>query len=279
MARPLRIEFPGALYYLSSRGNGGYPIFKDSEDGSMLLEALSSVCKRFGWECLCYCFMSDSYHLVVETPEPNLSKGMRQLNGVYTQNYNRRHGVGGHVFQGRYKSILIQKEKYLVPLVKQVFRFPLKAGFVKHPNQFKWSSCKYLYGKEEAPKWINSDWFRDSFTSIKDFEELLFDEKDEDILNQTRKQIYLGDDDFIADVQSHLNEDQKSEEVPRKQLARPLSKTYSEILKDCEDENMAIARTYLTGNYTLKDIGDYLDIHYSGVSKIVSEYEKKTENQ
>ncbi|MGH7885145.1 MAG: transposase [Thermodesulfobacteriota bacterium] len=275
MARPLRIEFPGALYYISSAGNGGNNIFKDSQDGSLLLDALDGVCARFKWRCFSYCFMSDGYHLIVENHEANLSKGMRQLNGIYTQSYNRHHNTGGHVFQGRFKSIFIQKDKFLIPLIKEIFLFPLKSGFVKHPSQFKWSSCKYLYGKEKTPDWIENGWFDEKNFSLEKFDSFLMDGDETNILKQIKKQIFLGDDDFISYVQSRINQKNISNEIPKTQITKPVSKTYAEILSDSESKNEAIAKTYLTGKYSLKEIGEYVGIHYSGISKIVSEFEKK----
>lgn len=276
MARSLRIEFPGALYYISSIGNGGNPIFRDSDDGSLLLESLEAVCSRFKWKCLSYCFMTDRYHLIIQTPEANLSKGMRQLNGTYTQNYNRRHDIGGHVFQGRYKSILIQENKFLVPLIKQIFLFPLSAGFVKHASQFKWASCKYLYAKEEVPKWIEHSWFSEGFSSIDDFDNFVMDGETPNVLAQTRKQIYLGDDDFITSIQNKINKENISNEIPNTQLTEPVSRTYTELLSKSKNKDEAISKTYLTGDYTLKEIGDHVGLHYSVISKIVSEYEKES---
>lgn len=275
MARPLRVEFPGALYYISSIGNGGNNIFKDSDDGNLLLGSLEGCCKRFNWKCQAFCFMSDRYHLVVETTKSNLSKGMRQLNGTYTQKYNRRHNIGGHVFQGRYKSILVQRDKFLVFLIKEIFLFPLNAGFVKHPSQFKWASCKYLYGKEETPNWLDSRWFSEGFNSIEEFNDFVMNEENPKVLNKTRKQIYLGDDDFILDIQKKIEEEGLSKEIPRVQLTKPVSKTYSEFLSKSQNKDEAIAKTYLTGKYTLKEVGDHVGLHYSGISKIVSDYEKE----
>src|SRR6266550_1709297 len=116
MARPLRIEFPGALYHVTARGDRREDIYLDDKDHSQFLTLLGEVCHRFNWIVHAYCLMTNHYHLVIETPDGNLAKGMRQLNGVYTQNFNRRHGRIGHVFQGRYKAILVQKETYLLEL-------------------------------------------------------------------------------------------------------------------------------------------------------------------
>jgi putative transposase len=103
MSRPLRIEYPGAVYHVTSRGDARRPIFSDDKDRLLFLDVLASIVCRFNWLCHAYCLMKNHYHLLIETPEGNLSRGMRQLNGVYTQSYNRRHRRPGHVFQGRYK--------------------------------------------------------------------------------------------------------------------------------------------------------------------------------
>ena len=108
MARPLRIEYEGALYHVTSRGNAREPIYKDDEDRKTFLDTFQKVNKRYNWISHAYCLMNNHYHLVIETPDGNLSKGMRQLNGVYTQAYNRRHKRVGHVLQGRYKAVVIQ---------------------------------------------------------------------------------------------------------------------------------------------------------------------------
>jgi putative transposase len=98
MDRPLRLEFPSALYHVTSRGNGRAAIYLDDEDREAFLTILDAVCRRMQWVCYAYCLMTNHYHLVIETLDPNLSRGMRQLNGVYTQRFNRQHGRVGHVF-------------------------------------------------------------------------------------------------------------------------------------------------------------------------------------
>jgi REP element-mobilizing transposase RayT len=110
MARPLRIEFPGAYYHVTARGDRREPIYEDDADRSAFLAVLADVIERFEWRCHAYCLMTNHYHLFVETLHANLSKGMRQLNGVFTQWSNRRHERGGHLFQGRYKAILVDSD-------------------------------------------------------------------------------------------------------------------------------------------------------------------------
>ena len=110
MARPLRIEFDRALYHVTSRGNECRAAFRDDTDRELFLNTLAQVTERFHWICHAYCLMTNHYHLIIETPDGNLSRGMRQLNGVYTQAFNKRHHRVGHLFQGRFKGILVQKE-------------------------------------------------------------------------------------------------------------------------------------------------------------------------
>ena len=116
MARPLRLELIGALYRVTSRGDGREDIYLSDDDRLAWLDTLAQVCDRFNWVCHAYCEMGNHYHLLIETPDANLSKGMRQLNGVYTQSFNRRHQRVGHVFQRRFKAILVEKGSYLLEL-------------------------------------------------------------------------------------------------------------------------------------------------------------------
>ena len=136
MARPLRIEHPGALYHVTSRGDRQEPIFDDDRDRMGFLNVLGDVVARFRWQCHAYCLMGSHYHLMIETPECNLTKGMRQLNGVFTQWSNRRHQRSGHLFQGRYKAILVDRDSYFLELARYIVLNPVRAGMVKQPQQW-----------------------------------------------------------------------------------------------------------------------------------------------
>ena len=277
MARPLRPEYAGAVYYVSSVGNRGQNVFQNSADGNAWIEILEGVCGRFGCRCFGYCLMSDGYHLIIETPKPNLSKAVRQLNGVYTQRSNRLHDTDGHVFRGRYKSIVVQREEYLLPLIAHIFLLPLRVGFVKHPNQFKWSSCKYLYGKDEAPEYMDLEWFSEGFSSdAGSFDKFLDENLPRDVISETRKQIYLGDDEFIELVQEKTSKKSRSKDIPHYQVTKPISSVLNGLVRSGHSRDEAIAKTYLTGDYTLREVADAVSVHYSVVSKIVSEYEKSS---
>ena len=277
MARPLRPEYAGAVYYISSVGNRGQSVFQNSADGNAWVEVLEGVCGRFDCRCFGYCLMSDGYHLVIETPKPNLSKAIRQLNGVYTQRSNRLHDTDGHVFRGRYKSIVVQREEYLLPLMAHIFLLPLRAGFVKHPSQFKWSSCRYLYGKDGVPEYVDLEWFSEGFSSDTDnFDEFLDKNHSRDVVSETRKQIYLGDDKFIELVQEKTSKASKSKDIPKYQVTKPVLSLINGFARSGNSREEAIAKTYLTGDYTLREVADAVSVHYSVVSKIVNEYEKNS---
>ena len=140
MARPLRIEFPGALYHVTARGNARADIYLSDGDRAAFLALLARTLDRFGWLCHAYCVMSNHYHLLIETPRANLSRGMRHLNGVYTQSFNRIHGRVGHVFQGRYKAILVEQDAHLLELCRYVVLNPVRARLVARAGDWRWSS-------------------------------------------------------------------------------------------------------------------------------------------
>jgi REP element-mobilizing transposase RayT len=155
MARPIRIEFSGALYHVTSRGDRREAIYDDDADHACFLDALGQVAADVNWICHAYCLMTNHYHLVIETPDSNLSKGMRQLNGVFTQNSNRRHGRTGHLFQGRFKAILVDGDSYLLELARYVVLNPVRARMVSQPGAWPWSSYDAMVGDAPVPPLVD----------------------------------------------------------------------------------------------------------------------------
>jgi REP element-mobilizing transposase RayT len=156
MPRPLRIEFAGALYDLTSRGDRREAIDEDDKDRQRFLDVLAEVAERYHRICHAYCLMTTHYHRVAETVEGNLSQGMRHLNGVYTQASNRRHGRSGHLFQGRFKGIVVDRDAYLLELARYVVLNPVRARMVEAPEQWPWSSYGAMMGTAPAPSWLAS---------------------------------------------------------------------------------------------------------------------------
>jgi len=150
MARPLRIEFEGALYHITSRGNAKADIYKNTKDRQKFLSLLNIVCNRFSWYCHAYCLMDNHYHLLVETNNPTLSKGMKYLNGTYTQIFNQEHKRVGHIYQGRYKVILVEKESYVLELSRYIALNPVRARMVRAVKDWPWSSYRATAGITQA---------------------------------------------------------------------------------------------------------------------------------
>jgi REP element-mobilizing transposase RayT len=168
MTRPLRLEFPNALYHVTSRGDRRENIFEDDDDRSRFLEILEGVVADDNWLCHGYCLMDNHYHLIIETLDGNLSKGMRQLNGVYTQASNRRYGRSGHLSPGRYKAILVDKDRYLLELSRYVVLNPLRAkGMVKRLEDWSWSSYLPMVGDAPKPEWLITDWLLSLFGKLR----------------------------------------------------------------------------------------------------------------
>lgn len=153
MVRPLRIEFPGAIYHITSRGNARGNIFLEKTDREKFLTIVDEVLERYHWICYGYCLMNNHYHIIIETPEGNLSKGMRHINGVYTQYFNWRHNNVGHIFQGRFSAILIQKERHLLELCRYVILNPVRAGIVDLPEKMAMEQLQSdMRGKQNTYK-------------------------------------------------------------------------------------------------------------------------------
>ena len=277
MTRPLRIEYPEAVYHVTSRGNAREKIFKDDQDREKILEVLDSVVKRYNWLCHAYCLMGNHYHLLIETPDANLSIGMRQLNGVDTQAYNRRHKKTGHVFQGRFKAILIQKENHLLELCRYIVLNPIRARIVERPEDWKWSSYAATCGLKKAPKWLKVDWILCQFgnerkTAQKRYKEFVREGiQTKSPWKEVHGQILLGEDGFIEKIRELLAGKEKIKEIPRQQryVGRP---SLSEVFEDSAGTDKVIRNTniriaHLRFGYTLKEIADYLGIHYTTISK------------
>jgi REP element-mobilizing transposase RayT len=283
MARPLRIEFPGAIYHVTSRGNAKQTIFIDDEDKERFFDMLSMVVERFNWRCHAYCLMENHYHLLIETLHANLSKGMRQLNGVYTQGFNQRYRRIGHLFQGRYKAILVEKDNHLLSLCRYVVLNPMRVGLVKRPEQWRWSSYKATIGLAKRPAFLTGDWILSQFdgrkrVSMEKYRRFVMEGVDKESPWETlRGQIFWGTDEFIQQLRGLLDEKGNIEEVPRLQryVARPL---LSELfkgkkVKGRKAEDKAIYDAYVRYGYTMKEIAEHLGVHYATVSRAIKRLE------
>ena len=281
MARPLRIEYSGAVYHITSRGNARKKIYSDDEDRKNFFGVLETVLKKYNWLCHAYCLMDNHYHLLVETRDANLSIGMRQLNGVYTQFYNRRHRRPGHIFQGRYKAILVDKDNYLLELSRYVVLNPVRAKLVELPEHWKWSSYAATAGLKKVPDYLSVDWILGVFgTDRKTAQRQYRKFVKEGITRKSpwrelQGQILLGEDSFVERFKNLLGDKEAIKEIPRQQRYAGRLKL-KEIFKrknsgGKKGRNQGIYDAHINYGYTLKEIADYLGIHYTTVSKVIKE--------
>ena len=156
MSRALRIEYPGAYYHVMNRGAGRLPIFQHDDHRAVFLDLLREIHEMFKAEIHAYCLMGNHYHLLIQTPQANLSRVMRHLNGVYTQRYNRLEKTDGPLFRGRYKAILVDADSYSLNVSRYIHLNPLAAGMVKNAAQYPWSSYPVYIGKREQPSWLTT---------------------------------------------------------------------------------------------------------------------------
>ncbi len=286
MARPLRVEFPGAVYHVTNRGNAGQPTFLEDEDRMLFLDVLGKTVDRWGWLCHAYCLLNDHYQLVLETPEPNLSRGMRQLNGEYTQAFNRRHGRCGHVFQGRFRSIVLEKERPLLEMIRNVVLVPVHAGIVRKAKDWPWSSYAATAGREEPPGFLHTEWILDQVGAghkdrFKRFRQHVKGGlKAKKSGRKPQSSLWMGSEKFGDRIKKMISKRGGEAEFTRAQrrAGGPALDRYfpKKVRKDRGLRNAAILCAYREGRFTQKEIGDFLGLHYVTVSRIVcSEEERK----
>lgn len=280
MARPLRIEYDGALYHITSRGNEQKTIYRNDEDRRIFLETLKKVNKRYNWICHAYCLMNNHYHIVIETPDGNLSKGMRQLNGVFTQIYNKRHNRVGHIFQGRYKAILIEKESYLLEVSRYVVLNPVRAKAVGSPEQWKWGSYRATAGIEKPHPCLTADWILGQFGAKRKQAEKRYKEfikagiGEKGIWENVRGQSILGEDNFVERLIGHVKGHEEIKEIPKRQryIGRPaLGILFKDKgFRDKKERDKKMKEAVDRYGYNQKEVAVFLEIHYSTVSRAVN---------
>ena len=277
MSRPLRLELAGGLYHVTSRGDGREDIYLSDADRQAWLEVFGQACKRFNWVCHAWCQMTNHYHILIETPEANVSQGMRQLNGVYTQRFNRAHARVGHVFQGRYKAILVERDSYLLELARYVVLNPLRARMVKRLENWPWSSYLATCGQASAPEWLQTDWILAQFgrqraSAIRQYVEFVHEgARLPSVWTQLQGQIYLGSEAFVKKMQGQIEQKPALDEIPRAQR-RALTQALADFERHYARKE-AMARAYLSGQHTMLAIAEYFGVHYSTVSRTVKTYE------
>ena len=295
MARPLRLEFAGALYHITARGNARQAIVLDDEDRRHFIEWLGREVHQQRWTCYAWCLMDNHYHVLLGTPEANLVAGMRRLNQVYTQHFNRRHRRVGHLFQGRYKSIVVDKESYLLELCRYVVLNAVRAGMARSAREWRWSSYRATAGYVKAPDWLALDRVLDHFGSGLREAQLAYRRFVREGIaaaspwEALRGQIWLGSDAFRKRMARRVA-GQNLEAVPKAQT-RPDRATLEEVLgavaaafaiepKQVLSRNhqavfqAAVFLLRRVCNLPLKEVSALAGVSSSRISKIQSHFER-----
>ena len=295
MARPWRIEFEGALYHVLSRGNGQQDIFYDDHDRHLFLKTIGEMSERFEMDVFAYALMGNHYHLLLRTNHANLSKSMQWLGLAYTRRFNLLHSRSGHLFQGRFKSIIVQNDAYLLGLSCYIHRNPLRAGIVKRLADYSWSSyTSYAYGRK-FPEWLKTDLVLSQFKGAdknKAYREKVqnYAKEEKKLWEDLHHGLIIGSKKYVDKIRSAYLPEKLHKEIPQQ---RDLSKSIDPIarlneaarLLDCDlnrfkrmpriskadrdNRDLLVLSIWKTGVLTNVEIGNVFGMTYSSVSRIV----------
>lgn len=302
MARQWRIEFPGAIYHVLSRGNGRQDIFRSDDDRRLFLELIGQVNDRFDIEVHAYVLMSNHYHLLLKTREANLSKAMQWLGTTYTRRFNLKNRHCGHLFQGRFKSIIVENDAYLLRLSCYIHRNPLRAGLVSRLIDYPWSSYRaYAYGRKQRPDWLTTETLlnqlggEDRYNAYRTMAQQYAKEQSS-VWEDVRYGLIYGSRDFVAAIKSRFLGEGQDSELPQqnrllratdsKMILESASKFLAFDLESArrakritpvekEKRDMLIFLLWKTGRLSNKQIGNLMGVTYSTVSKIISAFDDR----
>jgi len=285
MARALRIQYPGAVYHITSRGNARQSIYYDEKDKIRFLQFLVKIVKQYGWYCHAYCLMSNHYHLLIETPEPNLSRGMKRLNSLYSLTFNKRHRRVGHVLQGRYHSIVVEKHSYLLELSRYIVLNPVRAHMVENPDEWIWSSYRGTAGIVEPAPPLTVDWILFQFSRRKSTAREMYKEfvrqgcECSSPWENLEGDLFLGEPGFAQSVRQKLEEQTTSVAVSKghRSAGRPtLSHLFPEgLVRNKPARNERIIEAFECHLYTQSEIGKQLKLHPASISRIIKDWKEK----
>ncbi len=293
MARPLRIEFKGAFYHIISRGNERRDIFLGDDDYQSFLGVLEEMSSRFEVDIFAYVLMSNHYHLLIRTNQPNLSKSMQWVGTTYTRRFNLKHFRSGHLFQGRFKSILVQNDAYLMQLSCYIHRNPLRAGLVNRLADYRWSSYLAYAYKSSHTNWLNKDLILSQFSgndSHKAYREKVqkYSEEEVKIFENLRHGIVFGTKRYLDKIKETYLKKEPDVELPQlnwiikdkepsnllKGAAKAINFDLTKLRqsdrilkKDIQDRDVLLYFLRETGLYTNRQIGELLGLTYSAVSR------------
>lgn len=282
MSRQLRIEYQGALYHVTARGNSKSAIFINDDDRCKFLETLDSCTKAFNYICHAYCIMNNHYHLLIETPDANLSAGIHRLNSIYAQYFNKQYDRVGHVFQGRFKAILVQRDDYLLELCRYIVLNPVRAGVVNHPGEYKWSSFSStidnakLYDSFLTTEWILSQFDYDLSLAHRKYINFVIDGINADSpMKNVKAGLILGDKSFIKSLSKRIIEYKDDTEIRREQryaCRKDLTSLFENLKSMTKDmRNKTLFEAFSKHGYTQKELAKFLNKHVVTIGRIIKQ--------
>lgn len=301
MSRPLRIQYPNAWYHVMNRGRRGDLVFEIKDDYKRFIDVLHEAIELFALRVSAFCLMPTHYHLLVQTPDANLPRCMRHINGVYTQRFNSAHSLDGQLFRGRYKAIVVAEDNYLLQLVRYIHRNPVRAGMVESTSDYEWSSHKGYLSRARKWDWLHKQFIlsmlvKDPKIQVKSYRAFMGEDEDEDLLRLLSLKKWpslLGDKQFVEQLKNRFFEQKRHIEVPEsKQLAPDIAQikkaicSYYKIDDDQlyytkrgafnEARAMGLLLTRWLRGETLEVIGEHFKIEkYSTVSSAIERFKRR----
>jgi putative transposase len=238
MSRPLRLEYPGAWYHVMNRGRRSDRIFEGRNDYLMFIDLLKDATQLWDIRITAYCLMPNHYHLLIHTPKGNLSRCMRHINGVYTQRFNRTHGFDGQLFRGRFKSIVVGGESYLLELVRYIHRNPLRAGVAEHLEAYPWTSHNGYVSSAKKWDWLHKDFLLSLLSPVKAgrlkaYKQFMQMEDLEEITNVFERKKwppFLGDEKFSTWLKATFFEHKRDHQIPESIALAPELETIQKVV-------------------------------------------------
>lgn len=274
MARPLRIEYPGAWYHVMNRGRRGENVFWDRKDFEAFLHVLQEAAEVFNLHVSAYCLMSNHYHLLVQTPDGNLSRVMRQINGVYTQRHNRRHKIDGQLFRGRFKSILVEEDNYLLELLRYIHRNPVRANICKSVEEYPWTSHQGYVSNAKKWDWLHKrfllNMFADQATKAKNTYNEFVQKEDSsvvmDFFGKKNLGSILGTSDFIEWIKGKFYQQKQHDEVPESRRLAPTIANIKKVVCQFYSADEAVLEKTVRGQINEpRNLAIYLARKHSGL--------------
>ncbi len=284
MARPLRVEYPGAFYHVINRGNAGENIFRGVRDREKFLGYLETAIERFSLRIHTYCLMSNHFHILLETQLPNLSQAIQWLNVSYAGYFNRKYKRNGHLFQGRFKSILVDADEYFKQLSRYIHLNPVRVKLVEHPDEYRWSSYSTITGKTREPEWLDSTWLLSQFGTNKkhamaNYKRFVEVANSKDLKNPAKDLsggFILGSPDFVIWIkETFLSNRSDENEIPQLRELKPRINIDQIVEAVCHEFNCGMETILNKGRKrnVARDVAIYLARVLSGEKGIkIGEY-------